>query len=87
MSKRLLDAIEREARRDQGLDAELGHQRERAAVRSAAAEGAVDADLAEVHVVEVEGQRAAFRVDADQLHDVTAMPVNCGHDCIEVVIQ
>ena len=37
--------------------------------------------------------RAVFRSEdrkrtvADQLNYVTAMPVNCGHDCIEVVIQ
>ena len=27
------------------------------------------------------------RTVADQLNDVTAMPVNCRHDCIEVVVQ
>ena len=56
----LADLLQREARGHELPHAELRHQRERAAERGAAAEGAVDADLAEVRVPEVERQLAAL---------------------------
>src|SRR5512145_1276295 len=48
VGERRLDALERKPRGDQRLDGERRHQRERAAEGAAAAECAVDRDLAEV---------------------------------------
>src|SRR5918992_1311311 len=67
VSKRVLDLREREFRGDERLDAELRHEGERAAKRAAATEGAVDADLAVMHVPEVEREPAALRIDAHEL--------------------
>src|SRR5437867_2616440 len=65
----LLDAIEGEARGDEALDAELRHEGQRATEGGAAAEGPVEAHLAEVHVPQIEGQRAPLGADADELDD------------------
>src|ERR1051325_10332977 len=62
-----LDPGQREARADQALDAELRHQRQRAAECRPTAEGTVDADLAEVHVEEIERQPAVLGAHADEL--------------------
>src|SRR2546426_11989334 len=65
----LTDLFQRESGRDEALETELGHQRERAAIRGAAAEGAADPDLAEMHVPEVERQPASLGIDADELEE------------------
>ena len=67
MGEGLLDPLQREARGDQALHAQLRHERQRAAEGGAPAEGAVDADLAEVDVEEIQRQAAALGVDADEL--------------------
>src|SRR2546427_12541952 len=53
-------ALEREARGDEPLDAELGHHGEGATVGRAATEGATDVELAGVDVPQVERQPAAL---------------------------
>src|SRR6185295_19658176 len=67
MGEGFLDPGERKARAHEALDTELRHQRQRAPERRPAAEGAVDPDLAEVNVEEIEGQPAVLGVDAHQL--------------------
>src|SRR5687768_2420007 len=66
-------AGQRETGADETLQPELRHEGERPREGSAAAEGAVDADLAEVNVPEVERQVRALGVDADQLHDARGL--------------
>src|SRR5207245_5649845 len=63
------DPIERKSRGDQALETELRHQRERAAIRGAAAERAPDPDLAEMDVPEVERQDTSLRIHADELEE------------------
>src|SRR5438874_12691415 len=63
----LADAREGEARGDQRPDAHLRHQRQRAAKRGAAAEGADDLDLAVVQVPEAQRNLAALRAHAHEL--------------------
>src|SRR6266849_4974311 len=65
--ERVADLVQRKSRGDQLPGVELRHQGERTPERGAAAEGAAETDLPVVHVEEIEGQRAAFRVDADEL--------------------
>ena len=61
--------------RSRGASRRARHQAQRAAERGAAAEGAVDAHLAEVDVQEVDRQRAALGVDPDELdHAASASP-------------
>src|SRR4029077_369671 len=63
----LFDALERELRADEPLHPELRQEGEGAAEGGTAPVGAVDADLAEVHVEEIDRHPAALRVDPDQL--------------------
>src|SRR6266545_5101246 len=65
----LADPREREARRDQSLDAELRHERQGPSKSGAPTESATDSNLTKVDIPQVQRQPASLRVHADELED------------------